>query len=511
MAGVWNEVISPWPTNYDPLDPNRGFQAIHLIHLYTGKYLAIDHANQAIVWDPSGSFVAVANTPARLFCSGHCQMADGRNFIAGGDFEEYTNDRPALKKAYIFDPAASPTGNPWTTLHDMAEGRYYPTCTTMPDGKVLVSAGQTTYQSSGSQPMCVRLERYDPIGAPSAAPTRQNATWERRQLLYPYMHVMPNGDVYDSGPDGGDHRALNSGTEAFPNTSWSYGASDPIWGEGGLGHGSATMYRIAKVLKCGGSALENNPGTRLGAYTDRSVLPGAMPQWLPSGDPGGFQMVRPRRNHNLVLLPDGKVMCVGGNENGAAYKQPAGNTSPNAWLKPEIWNPDASGTPAWTELDAPMTDPRYYHSTAMLMRDARVISAGGERDPTGDAGPVPYSVYSAQLFNPPYLDGDPLRPVITNAPAVIQYGPRTIQIDYEPEEADVSKGCLIRLGSTTHGFDMDQRFIPLSAGPTQVGLNYVRFTINFTGNVAPPGYYMLFLRSAAGAPCTEAKYVRIGP
>lgn len=514
MSGAWETVMSEWPAGYG----GNGFQAIHLIHLYTGKFLALNHLHQAIVWDPAtGNYTAITGTPLRLFCSGHCQLSDGRILIAGGDFEVtssgYFDGATAPKKCYIFDPAN--LSSPWTTIADMNIGRYYPTLTTLPNGKVLISSGEHTWFQNGPL-KATRLELHDPIGAPMSTPVYQNAAYLRGQLTYPFTFVTPDNDVYDAGPDGGDHRALNNATQSFPDIQWHYGASDPIWGEGGLSHGSAAMYRPGRIVKCGGSAVEHDDGVVHSAYTDRTVLPGANPQWLPSGDPGGFPMVSGRRNHNLVLLPNGRVLCVGGNLKGGAYNYPEHNPTPQARLKPEIWNPDASGAPTWVEQNAAMTDPRYYHSTALLMADSRVIVAGGELDQPQQSGDPPasppHTVYSAQIYKPPYLDGAPLRPVIGAGPSsFIAYGPRTIAVAYTPEESECSKACLIRLGATTHGFDSDQRYIHLSAGPTQIGIGTVEFTINLNGAFAPPGYYLFFLLGANGVPCTMARYVRIGP
>jgi hypothetical protein len=80
----------------------------------------------------------------------------------------------------------------------------------------------------------------------------------------------------------------------------------------------------------------------------------------------------PRVNHNLVLLPNGKVLVVGGASNMSG--------SPVAEKRPEIWDPDNSGgIGAWFGRDtlAAQLRLRDYHSTALLLPDARVLSGGG--------------------------------------------------------------------------------------------------------------------------------------
>ncbi len=65
---------------------------------------------------------------------------------------------------------------------------------------------------------------------------------------------------------------------------------------------------------------------------------------------------------------------------------------------------------------------------------------------------------------------------------------------------------LIRLGSTTHSFDMNTRLNTLRF--TQEG-DGLRVTAPASGNVAPPGHYMLFLLVADGVP-SVARIVSLG-
>ena len=73
-----------------------------------------------------------------IFCSGHCALPDGRIFVAGG----HVSTHVGLRDANIFDPGTSPATSSWTALPDMENPRWYPTATTLPDGRVLVTAGE---------------------------------------------------------------------------------------------------------------------------------------------------------------------------------------------------------------------------------------------------------------------------------------------------------------------------------------------------------------------------------
>jgi hypothetical protein len=143
---------------------------------------------------------------------------------------------------------------------------------------------------------------------------------------------------------------------------------------------------------------------------------------------------------------------------------------------------------------ASMARPRIYHSTAVLLPDGRVLSAGG-----GRWGP---SYLDAEFYSPPYLFKG-TRPTITSAPATVGYG-----LDFfvqTPDGANITAVTLLRLGSVTHAFNANQRFLKLTFLPSAGGLT-VRAPS--TAALAPPGHYMLFLLNANGVP-SVASIVRI--
>ena len=151
---------------------------------------------------------------------------------------------------------------------------------------------------------------------------------------------------------------------------------------------------------------------------------------------------------------------------------------------------------------------RQYHSTALLLPDGRVLSAGGGICGTCDQ--VGYLAKNAEIFSPPYLfkkDGSgelAPRPEITAAPDEVTYGAQfTIST---PDAASISKVALVRLGAVTHSVNMEQRYVPLRSP----GNGQVSATAPANVNVAPPGYYMLFIVDSAGVP-SVAKMVQLDP
>ena len=107
------------------------------------------------------------------------------------------------------------------------------------------------------------------------------------------------------------------------------------------------------------------------------------------------------------------------------------------------------------------------------------------------------------MFSPPYLFKGP-RPSITGAPSIVGLG-TTFTIT-TPQADDIAKVSLIRLGSTTHAFDMNQRFQWLSFTR---GSGNLTVSAPTSRNDAPPGHYMVFILDANDVPSTAA-IIRLG-
>src|SRR5262249_55607413 len=116
-----------------------------------------------------------------------------------------------------------------------------------------------------------------------------------------------------------------------------------------------------------------------------------------------------------------------------------------------------------------------------------------------------------EIYQPPYLfttdaNGNVIpatRPTFSGAPSSVGYGSSfTVQTS---NPTNISSVALVRNGSVTHAFDMDQRLIALSFTP---GSGVLTVTAPPNGNIAPPGYYMLFLLDNSGVP-SVASFVQL--
>ncbi|MGH8573642.1 MAG: galactose oxidase-like domain-containing protein, partial [Gammaproteobacteria bacterium] len=282
--------------------------------------------------------------------------------------------------------------------------------------------------------------------------------------LYPFMFVIPNGEVYEAGDNAQTWRLNLAGAG-----SWTAGPTN-VFGSSGFS-GSATTYRPGKIIRSGG----NDPAIARAAVIDMTA---ASPQWREI-DPMAF----PRRRHNVVILADGQVMAVGGTRQS--------DSEALAVLEGEIWNP---GSEQWTTV-APASEGRAYHSTAALLPDGRVVFAGGEMSGRN----------RAQIYSPPYLfKGPGPRPEILSSPDRAAYGSSfTVSM---ADSRGIASVALIRAAAVTHAFDHNQRYVPLAL--TQSGTD-LAVTAPANSNIAPPGYYMLVPVDINGLPAIAA-WVRLG-
>ena len=249
------------------------------------------------------------------------------------------------------------------------------------------------------------------------------------------------------------------------------------------GYGTAAMYDVGKILVAGGG---QTPPVDSAEVID---LNQPSPAWHTTGS-----MIHARHHAIGTVLPDGTVLVTGGTSS-PGLNDPAG-----AVMEPEVWDP---ATGRWTAL-ARMAVKRLYHSTALLLPDARVFVGGGGQ-PSAEGEP---DHFDAQIYSPPYLfkaDGSAAaRPQIDDAPTDIAYGETFIVSTATP--AAVAQVTLLRLGSMTHAFDQGQRLakLPFADGP-----NGLKVTAPANANLAPPGHYMLFLVGTSGVP-SVARIVHVG-
>ena len=407
------------------------------------------------------SFIRIS-LPWDSFCSGMVLLPDGSALTVGGTLQ-YDNPFQGQKKASIFNPAT----NTFTDVQNMAHGRWYPTVTTLGDGRAMTFSGLDANSDINDA-----VEIYS-VGSGWGPP--QVANWG--PPLYPRMHLLPNGKVFYSGTAG-----TSSALFAPSTATWSNGATTNY--PNNRYYGTSVLLPLTpangydpKVMIMGG----DNPAT---ATTEIIDLGAANPTWQ-----WGPNMSQPRINMNAVILPDGKVLAMGGSTNDESVA--------SASLNADLYDP---ATNAFSSAGA-NAYPRLYHSVALLLPDATVWVAGS--NPSRGTYEQHMEIYKpAYLFRP---DGTAaIRPSIISAPGHISWGKQfTVQT---LDAANIASVVLVRNGAVTHAFNTDQRLVEMPiAANLLVGLIV---TAPPNGNIAPPGYYMMFLLNKSGVP-SVANFIRL--
>jgi galactose oxidase len=294
--------------------------------------------------------------------------------------------------------------------------------------------------------------------------------------LYPRQHLLPDGKVFECGANQ-DSKMFDPATNAWFEVATTNLRANRDYGTSVLLPLSPANNYQPRVMILGGVTPNATNTTEL---IDLSV---PQPVWV-----NGPNMSQARIQLNATILPNGKVLVSGGSsndENGAT-----------ASLETQLYDADANSF----SPGSPMAFARLYHSNTLLLPDATVLAVGGN--------PV-RTVYEPhiEIYSPPYLfnaDGSPAtRPVISAIDQAIRYGAnfyiRT------PYPADIKSVVMIRPGAVTHSFDMEQRLVHLSFTSSN-GQLYVKAPPN--GNIAPPGYYMVFILDSKGVP-SKAAFVHL--
>jgi len=459
--------LGQWTTlSYQmPINP------VHLALLRNGKVLVVAGSGnvaaetnfRAGLWDPQSGSITTQSLAWDMFCNAMVVLPDGRVLINGGT-QQYDPFHGQLRNA-VYDPST----DLFTDVQNMAHGRWYPTVTVLGDGRVMTFSGLTETGSTNTA-----VEFYT---AGSGWSTESAAGWT--PPLYPRMHLLRDGRVLYSGSGTGS-RIFNPTTKAWTAVVATTNYS------GTRTYGSSVLLPLtpadgyqSRVMIFGGG----NPATSTTEILDLSATP---LHWQ-----SGPAMSQGRIEMNATILPNGKVLATGGSVND--------EDATTASLNADLYDP---ATNAFTSAGVNIY-PRLYHSGSLLLPDATVALLGG--NPARGSYEPHIEIYSpAYLFN---VDGSPaVRPTITSVtPGPLALG-GTFQVQ-TPNAADIASVVLVRPGAPTHAFDMDQRLVRL---PYSSGSGVLDVTAPPDGNVAPPGYYMLFVLNSAGVP-SIATFVQLTP
>ena len=464
-TGLWGDVFE-WP-----------LIALHSILTPEGKVLtygtdeAGTQGGQFIydVWDPeTNTHETLPNTTGTdTFCSAPIIIpSTGEILIAGGDTRS-PEVNAGVNDVNVFDPADYSL----TATYSMSYARWYPTITTLANGDSLIHGGRNGEKQPTITPevFSVNAGWQALFGATNDAII--NKTWG--QWWYPRNFVAPDGRVFGI-----------TGQQMYYLDTEAQGSSELA---GRLENGptyytsTAAMYEPGKILQVGGP--QDKPGGGSSSTNEAVTID------ITSGTPVVKEvdpMQYPRQWHNSTLLPTGQVLITGGSN--------IVNELEGTAEQAELWDPV---TEAWALL-ASADIPRLYHSTAILLPYATVLVAGG-------GAPGPLINTNAEIFYPPYLFHEfndfAIRPIVTGGMDYPEYGD---ELNFNTNST-ISRVTMVKTGSVTHSFNMDQRFLELDFEQVDTQLTT---NLPTSPNLATPGSYMLFFIDDNGVP-SQARLISI--
>lgn len=419
------------------------------------------------VWDPSGSAgvghsTLQNTTQTDLFCSLQLNRPDtGDMVLFGGDV---WNGRSTSTVGNADINLYNAGNSTLSSLPGMNLARWYATGTTLVDGSFYIQGGK---DGGERQP-----ERWSPEGESELLPINtSDLNW-----WYPRNWLIPDGRIF--GVDvNGQMYAVDQGLENMTRLG-----SLPARPDTGS---PAVMFAPGQVLYVIGS-------TRQAFVIDTS-----------GPTPVVTEIARTNRHRewgNLTLLPDGKVLATGGSSTPVVGSFPGSlDQISNIALEAELWDPS---TRQWTLLPAAST-PRLYHSTAVLLPDGRVLTGGG-------GAPGPLSNTNAEIYRPGYLyTGNTQasqRPTVRSLSNSTAGAGDSVNVSVT-HTRPIDRITLVKTGSATHSFDMEQRFVELEFTGSNGNL-----TAELPDNpaVIPPGFYHVFALDDLGVP-SVAQSLRILP
>ncbi|XP_024987327.1 aldehyde oxidase GLOX-like [Cynara cardunculus var. scolymus] len=387
----------------------------------------------------------------------------------------------------------------WIELaRNLTVQRWYASNHILPDGNIIIVGGRRAFS----------YEFYprNPIGSSSLnlfnlTFLMETSDYQEENNLYPFLHILPDGNLFIFANQRSIlldyvHGRVVREFPPIPGEKRSYPST-----------GSSVLLPInlhenvqsppVEVMICGGARAGSFSMAERGLFMAASRTCGRMnlnslqPYWITEKMP--LRRIMP----DMILLPTGDVLII----NGAARGTAGWENAIEPALHPVLYEPRKR---LFTVLN-PTTRPRMYHSAAVLLPDGRILVGGSNPHVSYQFSGVNYPTdLSLESFSPPYMDD-----------RFAYYRPSILSVEYGIDESVIygqyfnitltmtlsglDRRLIVTMVApsfTTHSFAMNQRVLFLhivSVEHLSVFGYKVTVRAPASPNVAPPGYYMLFV------------------
>ncbi|KAK3231751.1 hypothetical protein Dsin_003632 [Dipteronia sinensis] len=413
----------------------------------------VDCTAHSVEYDVLSNTFRPLMVQSNVWCSSGAVMPDG-SLIQTGGYKE--GDR----RIRIFKPCSECD---WVEVENgLAVTRWYATNHILPEGRQIVIGGTMQFNYEFIP------KNGDPIlySLPFLAQTSDRGV---ENNLYPFVFLIGDGNLFIFA----NNRAIlfdYSNSEVVKNYPTTPGGDPRCYPS----TGSAVLLPLknlqassveAEVLVCGGATKGSVAQAKKGIFVNaldtcgRIKITDTNPQWVME------TMPQARVMGDMILLPNGNVLIINGGAAGVAGWE----LGRNPVLNPVLYRPDDKLGSRF-ELQNPTTIPRMYHSTALLLRDGRVLVGGSNPHNYYNFTGVLYPTeLSLEAFSPAYLnpENSSLRPkiVLPASYAKLNYN-QNLEVRFTVARTvalDKLSVTMVAPSFTTHSFSMNHRLLVLGS------------------------------------------------
>ncbi|KAK6148037.1 hypothetical protein DH2020_018949 [Rehmannia glutinosa] len=425
------------------------------------KVLKTDCTAHSIMYDIGTNTFQALTVQTDTWCSSGAVLPDGTLVQTGG-----FNDGD-----HVIRTLAPCNGEncDWVEFpRALSQRRWYASNQILPDGRVIIVGGRAQFN----------YEFY-PANFHVSSRSSSNSIWlnflrETRDRyennLYPFLHLLPDGNLFIFANTRSivfDYKQ-NRLVREFPAIPGDYSRNYPSSGSSVLLPIDENTNQVEiEVMICGGASPNSFQMAARGTFLRASSTCGRLkitdqePAWKMENMP------MPRVMSDMLLLPDGNVIII----NGAG-----------------------SGTAGWESARNPVTRPLIYNPDRQISNRFSVMSASSRPRRRLSDGFKPGIVFST-LF---VAQHDPLRPTIIRIDETLSYK-NLFSLTFKVSnflKMSVVSVRIIAPSFNTHSFSMNQRMVVLKrVEVSRVGSDDYLVTAfaPSMAEIAPPGYYLLFL------------------
>ncbi|CAH8268953.1 unnamed protein product [Arabidopsis lyrata] len=459
----------------------------------TDTAVKFDCSAHSVLYDVVSNTYRPLNVQTDTWCSSGAVLPNGTLVQTGG----YNDGERAAR---MFTPCGYSETCDWIEFPQyLSQRRWYATNQIIPDGRIIVVGGrrQFNYELFPRHDSRSRSSRFEFL--------RETSDGSNENNLYPFLHLLPDGNLFVFANTRSivfDYKK-NRIVKEFPEIPGGDPRNYPSSGSSilfPLDETNNTDIEV-EIMVCGGSPKGgfSHGFTRATSTCGRLKLSDQNPIWEMESMP------LPRVMGDMLLLPTGDVIIVNGAGAGTAGWEKARDPV----IQPVIYQPFDH---LFSVMSTP-SRPRMYHSSAVLLPDGRVLVGGSNPHVYYNFTNVEYPTdLSLEAYSPPYLSftSDPIRPkILLTNDKVLSYK-RLFNVDFSIAQfltVDLLSVRIVAPSFTTHSFAMNQRMVILkllSVTRDQLTNSYRISALGpSTAEIAPPGYYMMFLVHA-GIPSSAA-------